>query len=96
MKKLLATLFAAGAVAVGVTASTASAQGPVITGGLVNITVTNNTFTFDRVVNVAAAVQIAANVCDVPVTVLANDITQTGSATCTNTVSGASATITQP
>ena len=99
MRKLIATLFATGALAVGATASTASAQ-PVITGGLVNITVTNVlnnvTITLDRTVNVAAAVQIAANVCDVPVTVLANDITQTGSATCTNTLTGSSATINQP
>ena len=98
MRKLMATLFATGVLALGATASTASAQ-PIITGGLVNITVTNVlnnvTITLDRVVNVAAAVQIAANVCDVPVTVLASDFTQTGSATCTNEVNEASATITQ-
>ena len=48
MRKLVATLFLTGALAVGVAAPIASAQ-PVITGGLVNITVVdvlnNNTQT---------------------------------------------------
>lgn len=99
MRKVFATLFLTAALAVGAVAPSASAA-PVITGGLVNITVTNvlnnNTITLDRVVNVAAAVHIAANVCDVPVTVLANAVTSTGSATCTNTLTGSTATINQP
>jgi hypothetical protein len=99
MRKYIAMLFTTSALAVGAFAPTASSA-PVITGGLVNLTVTNvlnnNTVTLDRTVNVAAAVKIAANVCDVPVTVLASSITQTGSATCTNTLNGGSATITQP
>ena len=96
MRKLFATMFLTCALAVGATAPVAPAA-PVITGGLVNITVTNflnnNTVTLDRVVNVAAAVQIAANVCNIPVTVLATSVTQTGSATCSNATQ--TATITQ-
>jgi hypothetical protein len=99
MRKLVATLFLTGALAVGATAP-ASAAGPVITAGLVNITVVdvlnNNTVTFDRVVNVAAAVNIAANVCNVPVSVLSADYATDLSATCTNTINGVTATINQP
>jgi hypothetical protein len=98
MRKLVATLFLTGALAVGATAPAASAQ-PVITGGLVNITVVdvlnNNTVTLDRTVNVALALGIAANVCDVTVGVLAQQL-NTGSATCQNTLDGFTATITQP
>jgi hypothetical protein len=98
MRKLVATLFLTGALAVGATAPAASAQ-PVITGGLVNITVVdvlnNNTVTLDRTVNVALALGIAANVCDVTVGVLAQQL-DTGSATCQNALDGVTATITQP
>ena len=98
MRKLFATLFLTAALAVGATAPTASAQ-PVITGGLVNITVVdvlnNNTVTLDRTVNVALALGIAANVCDVTVGVLARQL-NTGSTTCQNTLDGFTATITQP
>jgi hypothetical protein len=98
MRKLIATLFLTGALAVGATAPAASAQ-PVITGGLVNITVVdvlnNNTVTLDRTVNVALALNLAANVCDVTVGVLAQQL-RTGSATCQNTVDGVTATLTQP
>ena len=98
MRKLIATLFLTGALAVGAVAPTASAQ-PVITGGLVNITVVdvlnNNTVTLDRTVNVALALGIAANVCDVTVGVLARQL-HTGSATCQNTLDGFTATINQP
>ena len=98
MRKCFATLFLAGAFAVGVVAPVASAQ-PVITGGLVNVTVVdvlnNNQVTLDRTVNVALALGIAANVCDVTVGVLAQQL-KTGSATCTNTLNGMTATINQP
>jgi hypothetical protein len=98
MRKFFATLFLTGAFAVGAVAPVASAQ-PVITGGLVNITVVdvlnNNQVTLDRTVNVALALGIAANVCDVTVGVLAQQL-NTGSATCTNTLNGMTATINQP
>ena len=99
MRKSIALLFSTAVLAVGATAPAASAQGPVITGGLVNITITNflnnNTVTFDRVVNVAAAVNIAANVCDLDVNIIAADFSDDGNATCTNTV-GQVVTLTQP
>jgi hypothetical protein len=99
MRKLFATLFLTGALAVGAVAPTASAA-PVITGGLVNITVVavlnNNTVTLDRVVNVAAAINIAANVCDTTVAVLSAEFTQTGGVDCTSTIDGGTAVISQP
>jgi hypothetical protein len=98
MRKLIATLMLTAALAVGSTAPAASAA-PVITGGLVNVTVTNvlngNTVIVSRVVNVAAALNIAANVCDVSVGVLAQQL-HTGEATCSNVNEPASAVINQP
>lgn len=55
----------------------------------------NNTVTLDRTVNVASALGIAANVCDLSVGVLAQQL-QSGSATCTNTLDGVTATLNQP
>ena len=99
MRKLFATMFLTCALGVGATAPMASAQ-PVVTGGLVNITVVdvlnNNTVTLDRVVTVGAAVGIAANVCDVGVNVLATQLGSGNDATCTNTLNGVTATINQP
>jgi hypothetical protein len=100
MRKLAATLFLTAAVAVGTVAPAASAQ-PVITGGLVNVTVTNvlndNTVvvTLDRVVTVGAALNIAANVCDVTVGVLAQQL-NAGDTTCSNADQTATALISQP
>ena len=98
MRKFIATLFLTGALGVGATAPLASAQ-PIITGGLVNITVVdvlnNNTVTLDRVVTVGAALNIAANVCDVSVGVLARQL-HNGDTTCRNAAQTAEATISQP
>jgi hypothetical protein len=102
MRRFVATLFLTGALAAGsVAPGSAALNGPIVTGGLVNITVVdvlnNNTVTLDRVVNVAAAVNIAANVCNVPVSVLSADYASGDlSATCTNEVNGVVATINQP
>jgi 1,4-dihydroxy-2-naphthoyl-CoA synthase len=97
MRKLIATLFLTVALAVGA-APVASAQ-PVITGGLVNVTIANflnnNTVTLDRVVNVNAALNLAANVCDTTVAILAADFAD-GSATCTNGDQVATVTQLQP
>jgi hypothetical protein len=98
MRKLAATLMLTAALAVGATAPMASAQ-PVITGGLVNVTVfdvlNNNTVTLDRVVTVGAALNIAANVCDLSVGVLARQL-ESGDTTCTNAEQTARAVISQP
>lgn len=83
-RKFVASLFATGLLAVGVTAPTASAQGPVVTGGLVNITVANvltGDILSDNDVNLGAALNLAANVCDVNVNVLAVQL-RDGGATC--------------
>jgi hypothetical protein len=79
-----AAALASGALAAGIGAPVASAQ-PVITGGLVNVTVTdllnNNTVTVQ--VPIGAALNLAANVCDVSVNVLATQLKQ-GPTTCSN------------
>jgi hypothetical protein len=95
MKKFIATLFLTGALAVGAVAPMATAS-PVVTGGLVNITVTDvaNNLLRNSNVGVGAALTIAANVCNVPVSVLATQL-NTGSSTCTNTANGTTATIRQ-
>jgi hypothetical protein len=61
-RKLAASLFATGLLAVGVAAPGASAQ-PVITGGLVNVTVVD--VLNDTQVAVQVPVGVAANVCGV-------------------------------
>jgi hypothetical protein len=96
MRKLAATLFLTAAMAVGAGAPAAAAQ-PVITGGLVNVTVTdllnNNTVTVT--VPVGVALNIAANVCDVTVGVLAQQL-NAGDTTCSNADQTATALISQP
>jgi hypothetical protein len=91
---------AAAAIALGgsvMTATPASAA-PIVTGGLVNVTVTdvlnNNEILNDVNVGVGAALGIAANVCDVSVGVLARQL-HTGGATCTSTASGQQVDISQ-
>ena len=99
MRKVFATLFLTGALAVGSVAPMATAA-PVVTGGLVNITVAdvlnNNTVTLDRTVNVAAAINIAANVCDTTVAILAADYAPDGAVSCTSLIDGGTAVISQP
>jgi hypothetical protein len=97
MRRLIATLFLTAALAVGAVAPTASAA-PVVTGGLVNITITDidilNGSPVTTQVALGAALNLAANVCNVPVAVLATQI-NTGTATCDSLARDASATITQ-
>jgi hypothetical protein len=94
MRKLIATLFATATIGATALAPAASAQ-PIITGGLVNITVTNllNNNTVTVQVPIALALNLAANVCGVNVGVLAQQL-RTGEATCTNATQTASALIT--
>jgi hypothetical protein len=102
MKKTVTGLLATAVTSLSLFAATTApaSAAPVITGGLVNITITNflnnNTVTFDRVVNVAAAVNIAANVCGTDVNVLAEQFIQNQTVTCTNDTSGQTVTINQP
>jgi hypothetical protein len=75
--------------------ATADAQ-PVVTGGLVNVTVTDalNNVLSSNDVGIAAALSVAANICGVAVNVLAADLQQDGKATCTN-ATGQTVTLTQ-
>jgi hypothetical protein len=96
--KLAGTSLAmAGSLAAGSIFMTAGAAGaqPVVTGGLVNVTVTDVTVVVQDVnVGVAAALALAANVCDVNVNVLARQL-RGGEATCENAFDDTAATITQ-
>jgi hypothetical protein len=78
-KKLLASLFATGVMTAGLAAPSASAQ-PVITGGLINVTLVD-VLSHDNIA-VQVPVGIAANVCDVNAAVLLAAVRDTGSATC--------------
>ena len=93
LRKACASLFAAGALAVGVGVPAAAAS-PVVTGGLVNVTVTNllNNNTTTVTVPVGVALNIAANVCGVGVGVLAQ---QGIPVSCENASQTASALITR-
>ena len=95
--KAAVSLFAGAALAAGALAPASAA--PIFTGGLVNVTVTevidNIDVTVEDVnVGVAAALALAANVCDVNVNVLTRQL-RNGDATCENAVDGSTATISQ-
>ena len=92
----LAVTTGLGLATVGFGASSASAQ-PIITGGLVNVVIEdslNNLITLEDV-NVGVALNLAANVCDVNVNVLATQLRAGDDATCENVFTGDTATITQ-
>ena len=78
-RKMVATTLSAFALA-GVTAGPAFSQ-PVVTGGLVNVTITN--VLNNNEVAVQIPINAAANICGVDVDVLAADIAKNGSTTCT-------------
>ena len=96
-RKAAVSLFAGAALAAGALTTPASAQ-PVVTGGLVNVVVTDviddvTVVVRDINVGVGAALAIAANVCDVNVNVLAEQLP--GTATCTNEETDQTVTISQ-
>jgi hypothetical protein len=78
IKKLLATTFATALMAFGI-ASPTSAQ-PVVTGGLINVTLVD--VLSHNNVAVQVPVGVAVNVCDVNAALLFAAIEDTGSATC--------------
>jgi hypothetical protein len=78
LRKFVATAFATALMAVGA-AAPASAQ-PVVTGGLINVTLVD-VLSHDNIA-VQVPVGIAANVCDVNAAVLLAAVRDTGSATC--------------
>jgi hypothetical protein len=97
-RKTAVSLFAGAALAVGAL-TPASAQ-PVITGGLVNVVVTDviddvTVIVQDINVGVGAALALAANVCGVGVNVLAQQLSGPGPVTCTNEETDQTVTIDQ-
>ena len=95
-KRALAALATGGTLALA-PAVPAMAQGPVVTGGLVNVTVTdvaNNVLSDDNI-GVGAALNVAANVCGVGVNVLATQLGTSGPISCTTPTTGQSVDITQ-
>jgi hypothetical protein len=100
MKRILATSATAAIALTGSTLGIAAPAhaSPVVTGGLVNITVvdlldTGNILSNNNVA-LGAALGLAANICDVNVNVLAVQL-RNGGATCTSTASGQQVTISQ-
>ncbi len=90
-----AAVLATGALAMGATAPATAA--PVVTGGLVNITIVDlidGDVLSNNNVALGVALGIAANVCDVNVNVLAQQL-RNGTATCENAVDDTAATISQ-
>ena len=90
-RTMIASATAVLAMAGSVAAATPADAAPVVTGGLVNVTVTdvanNNQILNDVNIGVGAALGLAANVCDVSVGVLAQQLHR-GGATCTSTATG--------
>ena len=85
IRRSLATVGAAGALAtasLGV-AAPAHAASPVVTGGLVNVTIVDLVDVNDVTVQVPVAA--AVNICDVNVAILLAAIEDTGTANCTAT-----------
>jgi hypothetical protein len=78
LKRRLLPFVAAGGLALGMAMPAMAA--PVITGGLVNVTIVD-AIDIDRV-TVQLPIAVAANVCDVDVVVLAQMLADTGSADC--------------
>ena len=79
----IAALSAAGALSVGLAAAPAAQAQPIITGGLVNVTIVDAVDVEDVVVQVPVAA--AVNICDVDVQVLVADLADDGEANCTAT-----------
>ncbi len=79
VKRAAAAVMMTGALSAGI-ALPASAKGPVITGGLVNVTLTN--IANNNQVTVTIPIQAAANICGVSVAVL-GDALNNGPVDCT-------------
>lgn len=63
----------------------AAAAGPVLTGGLVNVTIVDAVDVNNNDVVVQVPVAVALNICDTDVNVLAADFADDGQANCTAT-----------
>lgn len=100
IRRTAAALTSAAALSItGVAMATPAQAAPVVTGGVVNVTVTDviddvTVVVQDINVAVGAALGIAANVCDVNVNLLAVQL-RNGGAVCTSEASGQTVTIDQ-
>ena len=98
MSNIIKAALFAGALSLPI-AATASAQPPVVVGGgLVNVQIVDviddvTVNVEDINVNVGAALALAANICNVSVAALAEQL-QTGEATCDNVVEGTGSFVT--
>ena len=79
IRRALIATAATGAIAV--PALPAAAAGPVVTGGLVNVTIVD--VLSGNQITLQAPITVAANICDVTVAVLAVDLSD-GTADCSN------------
>jgi hypothetical protein len=80
-RKLVAGLFASAALATGASPALAAPQGgPVVTGGLVNVTIVDAVDINRNTVQIPVAA--AANVCNVDIAILLAQINQAGVGTC--------------
>jgi hypothetical protein len=98
-KLMIGSAAAAMAVAGSALMAPPASASPLVTGGLVNVTVTDviddvTVVVQDINVSVGAALGVAANVCDVAVNVLARQL-GSGGATCTSDASGQTVDISQ-
>lgn len=93
VRRTIAAATLAGGLAVGSLALPAAASAQVITGGLVNVTITN--VLNNNQVAVQIPINAAANVCGVSVNVLAQELTS-GPVDCTSRSGNQTLTITQP
>ena len=80
MRTRVAALCGTAALSIGVVAAPAAQAAPVVTGGLVNVTIVD-AVDIDRT-TVQLPVSVAANVCDVNAAILLAAIEDTGSADC--------------
>lgn len=103
MSKRMRTLAASATAAIALGGSLATAPSasaaPLVTGGLVNVTVTDvvddvTVVVQDVNVGLGAALGVAANVCDVSVNVLARQL-RNGGATCTSDATGQTVDLSQ-
>ena len=79
VKRRIATVVAAAGLAIAPVAAIPASAQPVVTGGLVNVTITN--LLNNNTVQVAIPVDAAANVCNVSVSVITGLVANGGSCT---------------
>ncbi len=92
IKTSIATVGVAGSLALGVAAAAPAQASPLITGGLVNVTLTN--VLNNNQVQVAVPIQAAAAICGVEVNILSTALAPTGTQTFNCPASNGNQTVT--